>query len=182
MNGPFLRLRGMVVQGSSALLAGTTATDDELVARLVRTAGTALGLSPRADRVATTGGLALTTTMGVVNGVHGDTTDGRALALPAHAAGLAPVDVGLLGVAHLADRGAAAQVDVADLAGRHTQLGVGTVLGHELHAHSGRAGDLRAAAGLELDSVDDRTGRDVAQRQAVAGLDVGGCTVLDRSA
>src|SRR5262249_31975573 len=103
-------------------------------------------------------------------------------ALPAHAAGLAPVDVGLLGVAHLTDRRAAAQVDVADLARRHTQLGVGAVLGDELHAHTGRAGDLRAATGLELDGVDDRTGRDVAQRQAVAGLDVGRGAVLDQRA
>src|SRR6476660_7754697 len=151
MKGPFLRLRGMVVQGSSALLAGTTATDDELVARLVRTAGTALGLSPRADRVTTTGGLALATAMGVVDGVHGDTTDGRALALPPHTAGLAPVDVALLGVAHLADGRAAARVDVADLTGRHTQLGVGAVLGDELHASTRGAGDLRATTGLELD-------------------------------
>src|SRR6476661_6425426 len=179
MKGPFLRLRGMVVQGSSALLAGTTATDDELVARLVRTAGTALGLSPRADRVATTGGLALATAMGVVDGVHGDTTDGRALALPPHPAGLAPVDVALLGVAHLADRGAAAQVDVADLARRHTQLGVGAVLGDELDLRTCGAGDLGAAARLQLDGVHGGTRRDVAQRQAVARLDVGRRTVLD---
>ena len=46
----------------------------------------------------------------------------------------------LLGVAHLADRGAAAQVDVADLAGRHTQLGVGAVLGDELHLRHRRSG------------------------------------------
>jgi hypothetical protein len=78
--------------------------------------------------VATTGGLALTTTVRVVHRVHGHTTHGRALALPAVAAGLAPVDVGLLGVAHLADRGAAAQVDVADLSGRHTQLAYGPSL------------------------------------------------------
>src|SRR6476646_290739 len=175
--GPFFRLRGMC-QGSLALLAGTTATDDELVAVLVGTSGAALGLPPRADRVATTAGLALTTTVRVVDRVHGHTADGRALALPAHAAGLAPVDVGLLGVADLADRGAAAQVDVADLTGRHAQLRVGAVLGDELHAGTGRAGDLRAAAGPELDGVDDRTDRDVAQRQVVAGLDVGRGAVL----
>ena len=74
-------------------------------------AGTALGLSPRADRVATTGGLALAATVRVVDRVHHDTTDGRALALPAHTAGLAPVDVRLLGVADLADGCAAAHVD-----------------------------------------------------------------------
>src|SRR4029079_12795480 len=54
--GPFFRLRGMC-QGSSALLAGTTATDDQLVAVLVGTTGAALGLTPRAHRVAATGGL-----------------------------------------------------------------------------------------------------------------------------
>ena len=40
----------------------------------------------------------------VIDRVHGYATDGRALALPAHASGLAPVDVRLLGVADLADR------------------------------------------------------------------------------
>src|SRR5690606_4969043 len=103
----------------------------------------------------------------------------RALALPAHAAGLAPVDVRLLGVADLADRGTAAGVDVADLAGRHTQLGVGTVLGDELHRHAGRARDLRAAARAELDRVDHGTGGDVAQREVVAGLDVSPGASLD---
>ena len=119
-------------------------------------AGAAFGLAPRADRVATTGGLALATTVRVVDRVHGDTADGRALALPAHAAGLAPVDVRLLGVADLADGGAAAHVDVADLAGGHAQLRVAALLGDELDARAGRAGDLRAAAGAELDRVDRR--------------------------
>jgi hypothetical protein len=72
--------------------------------------------------VTTTGRAALATTVRVVDRVHHDTADGRALALPAHAAGLAPVDVALLGVADLADGGAAAHVDVADLTGRHAQL------------------------------------------------------------
>ena len=79
----------------------------------------------------TTGGLTLTTTVRVVDRVHRDTADGRADALPALAAGLAPVDVRLLGVADLADRGAAARVDVADLARGQTQLRVGAVLGDE---------------------------------------------------
>src|SRR6478735_3919183 len=166
----------------SALLASTTATHDELVAFLVGAPGTALGLAPGADRVTTTRGLALTTTVRVVDRVHGHTTDGRALALPAHAAGLAPVDVALLGVADLADGRAAARVDVADLTGRHTQLGVGAVLGDELDARTGGAGDLGAATGTELDRVHDRTHGDVAQRQAVARLDVGARTVLDRVA
>src|SRR6476660_8051144 len=123
----------------SLVLASTTATNNKLVALFVGAAGAAFTLTVGVDGVTTTGGLTLATTMRVVNRVHGDTTDGRANALPPHAAGLAPVDVGLLGVAHLADRGAAAQVDVADLTGRHTQLGVGAVLGDELHAHTSGA-------------------------------------------
>src|SRR4051812_31290828 len=177
--GPFLRERGMVPVLRSALLAGLAAADDHRVAGLVGPTRASLWLAVGVHRVATAGRLALTTTVRVVDRVHGDTADGRALALPAHAAGLAPVDVGLLGVAHLADRGAAAQVDVADLARGHPQLGVRAVLGDELHAGTGRAGDLRAAAGPELDGVDDRTDGDVAQRQVVARLDVGPGTVLD---
>src|SRR6185436_20650005 len=144
-------------------LAGLAATDDLGVAGLAATR-TALGLAPGRDRVATTGGLALAATVGVVDGVHHDTTDGGALALPAHAAGLAPVDVGLLGVADLADGGAAAHVDVADFAGRHPELGVGAVLRHELHLRARGTGDLGAATWPQLDRVHDRADRDVAQR------------------
>src|SRR4051794_28505008 len=71
----------------SALLAGTAAADNHLVARLVRTTGTAFGLAPRADGVPSTGGLTLTTTVRVIDRVHRDTTHRRALALPAHPAG-----------------------------------------------------------------------------------------------
>src|SRR3954464_13183035 len=117
--------------------------------------------------------------MRMVDRVHRDTAHGRALALPAHPAGLAPVDVGLLGVADLANGRAAARVDVTDLARRHTQLRHAGVLGHELHARAGRPRDLRAAAGPQLDGVHDRADRDVAQRQVVAGLDVGRRTGLD---
>src|SRR5262245_8313912 len=155
------------------LLAGAPASDDEVVAWLVRLAGTALGLTPRADRVTAAGGLALAAAVRVVDRVHHDTTDGGALALPPHAAGLTPVDVGLLGVAHLADRGAAAHVDAADLTGRHTQRGVGAFLTEQLDARARRAGQLGATAGPQLHGVDHGARRDVAQRQVVAGLDVG---------
>src|SRR3954468_24810538 len=104
--GPFFRLRG-IFYVSLAPLRGFAATHDHAVALLVRAAGAALWLAPRADRVAAARGLALATAVRVVDRVHRDATHGRALALPAHAAGLAPVDVGLLGVADLADSRAA---------------------------------------------------------------------------
>src|SRR3954449_6427013 len=107
--GPFFRLRG-IGRYLLAPLRGLAAADDEAVGLLVGATGAALGLAPRADRVAATGGLALTTTVRVVDRVHRDTADGGALALPTHPAGLAPVDVRLFGVADLADRGPAANV------------------------------------------------------------------------
>src|SRR5690606_29655954 len=128
--------------------AGTTATDDQLVAGLLAMPGPTLRLAPRGHRVAATGRLALATTVGVVDGVHRHTADGRALALPPHAAGLAPVDVGLLGVAHLADGGATAHVDVADLTGRHPQLGEPAFLGDELDRRARGPGDLGPTTGL----------------------------------
>src|SRR5690606_37613082 len=72
-----------------------------------------------------------------------------------------------------------ARVDVADLARGETQLGVRAVLRHEAHRGAGRARELRAAAGAELDRVHDGTGRDVAQRQVVARLDVSARARLD---
>ena len=123
--------------------------------------------------------------MRVVDGVHGLTTGPRTLAHPTGATGLAELNVGVLGVADLTDGGAAASIHIADFAGRHTQLGVGTVLGDELHGGTGGTRDLRAAQRTELDGVHDRTGRDVLQRQVVAGLDIGllaglnGVTLLD---
>src|SRR3954453_22549561 len=178
-NGPFFRLRGISVELSltagypgSALLVGAPAAHDHGVTGLPL-ARPALRLALRVHRVATTGGLALTTTVGVVDRVHGDTSDGRALALPPHAAGLAPVDVRLLGIAHLTDGRAAAHVDVADLPRRHAQLRVPAFTGDQLDAGTRRAGDLGAATGTELDGVNNGADGDVPQRQVVAGLDVG---------
>src|SRR5918998_2602216 len=177
MNGPFFRLRGIVPPSCSALLASTAATDDQLVAGLT-TPGTAFGLARRVHRVTPTGGFALTATVRVIDRVHHHTANRGSLALPAHPAGLAPVDVALFGVSDLTHRGATPDIDIADLAGRHPQLAVGTVFGHQLNPRPSRAGDLRAATGTELDRVHHRADRDIAQRQVVARLDVGLGAVL----
>src|SRR3954449_6532971 len=161
----------------SALLAGLATPDDHAVAFLAG-AGPALGLAPRGHRVATTRGLTLTTTVRVVDRVHRDTTDGRALALPAHPARLAPVDVRLLAVAHLTEGGPAAPVDHPDLAGRHPQGGHPAFLRDQLDAGTGGTTHLRATARAQLDGVHRGADRDVAQRQVVADLDVSGRAVL----
>src|SRR4029077_10974585 len=50
---------------------------------------------------------------------------------------------------------------------REPDLGVLALLRHELGDPAGGAHELRAAAGLELDPVDLRAGRDVLERHAV---------------
>src|ERR1700722_622905 len=160
-------------------LAGASASDDEFVTLLVALAGTAFGLAPRADRVTTTGGLALTTTMWVVHRVHHHTAHRRAVALPAHPPGFTPVDVGLLGVTHLADGGAAAHVDTTNLTAGHPQRGVTAFLAEQLDTRAGRASQLGSAAGPQLHSVDQRTGRNIAQWQVIARLDIGVGARLD---
>src|SRR5690606_21500076 len=52
----------------------------------------------------------------------------------------------------------------------------------QLDAHTGRTGQLGTAAGTQLHRVDGGTGGDVAQRQVVTRLDVGGGAGLDRGA
>src|SRR5919204_2122328 len=74
------------------------APDDELVGGLAA-AGAALRLAPGGAGVAAAGALALAAAERVVDRVHGDPAHRGALALPAQATGLAPVDQLLLGVA-----------------------------------------------------------------------------------
>ena len=117
--------------------------------------------------------------MRVVDRVHGLTTGDRTAADPAGAASLAELNVGVVLVADLADGSAAARVDVADFAGRHTQLSVGAILGDELNGSTSGTSDLSAAQRAELDGMNHGTGRDVLQRQVVARLDISLSTSLD---
>src|SRR6516164_7917868 len=121
------------------------ATADQPVTGLVRPPGPAFRLAPRADRMASAGALALTAAKRMVNGVHGDAAHRGTAALPPAPAGLAELDVALLGVAHLTDGGPAGRVDPADFARWHPQLGVAALLGQQLHARARRPGDLRPA-------------------------------------
>jgi hypothetical protein len=100
------------------LLADVTTTNDLLVRWKVWLTSAAFLLTPRGNWVTTTGGLTLTTTVWVVNRVHNNTTNGWANALPAHAASLTPVDVGLLCVSNFTDGCAAVCIYVADFTGR----------------------------------------------------------------
>src|SRR2546430_2645341 len=99
---------------------------------------------------------------------HHDAADGRAPTHVALVAGAADLLVLVLDVADLTDRRATADVDDADAARWQADLGVLAFLRDQLSRATGRAHELRTPAGLELDSVDLRAGRDVLERQAVA--------------
>src|SRR6266508_1584396 len=157
------------------------AADDELVGRLAAP-GPALGPAPGGGRVAPARALALAASERVIDRVHGHPAHARALALPAHAAGLAPPDQLLLGVADLTHRGPAGGLHLADLPRGQPERGQRAVLGHQLGPGTGRAGQLGAAARAELDVVHHRADRDVPQRQGVARLDVGALARLHRVA
>src|SRR5688572_21177116 len=117
-------------------------------------------------------GLALTAAERVINRVHRHAADVRALPEPAVAPRLADRHVLVIGVADLADRRDALDVDLPDLARRHLDRRVFAVARDQLHRRAGAAGDLAALAGPQLHVVDLRAERDVLQRQAVARQDV----------
>src|SRR5688572_11022991 len=117
-------------------------------------------------------GAAFAAAVRMVDRVHGDAADVRAATEPTLAAGLADDDILVVGVADRADRGQALARHEAQLARAQLDLGVARVLADELGVVAGRTGELAAAGLLELDVVDDRAHRHVAERHGVAGLDV----------
>src|SRR5512135_1872263 len=116
--GPFLSERAIASLPSSF--------HDVLARRLFpRARFLPLGMpSPRGDRVGVAlGGFPLAAAVRVVDRVHDDAARLGADTEPAGAAGLADADILMVGVADRADRGAAVERHVADLAGGEAQLG-----------------------------------------------------------
>src|SRR5690606_9664490 len=113
-------------------------------------------------------GFALAPAVGVIDRVHTHAAHGRADAAPAGAARFAGDDIHMIGVADLADGGVAADVDLADFAGRQLHQGVVPFAVAEDGGLTGGTGDFTTAAGDQLDVVDVRAERDGGQGQRVA--------------
>lgn len=77
----------------------------------------------------------------------------------------------MLVVADFADGGAALDRHLAHFARAQTQRGIDAFASDQLDGCTGSTCDLSALTRLQLDTVNRRTDRDVAQRQRVAGLD-----------
>ena len=89
------------------------------------------------------------------------------------AASLTDLNILMLQIANLTDAGGAVGADDAHLAGRHTDLGVGALLCHQLSISAGGTNQLGALAGMHFHIVDHGTDGNVGNGQAVAGLNVG---------
>src|SRR5690606_34426747 len=154
-------------------LLRVTRPQNVFVGRFVRAGPGPLGaLAPGGNRVTTTRGPALTTTMRVVDRVHGDTAHTRTDALVTVAASFTKVLVRVVRVRHGADGRHAFLTHHAQFARGQADLGIATVAADELGVGAGRTGQLAALAGLQLDVVNDGTDRHTAERHGVAGLDV----------
>ncbi|MCL4147990.1 UNVERIFIED_CONTAM: hypothetical protein GTU68_020387, partial [Idotea baltica] len=113
-----------------------------------------------------------TTTVWVVDRVHDDTTNRRALAIVAHTAGFTHVLVGVVRVGHGTNGGHAFLTHEAKFTRAQTDLGVTTVTTYELGVGAGCACDLPALAWLHFDVVDDCPDGHARKRHGVARLDV----------
>src|SRR3954452_2092777 len=155
------------------LLLRVTATDDELIRCLVVTGAGTLGrLAPRGNRMTAARGPAFTTAMRVVDRVLGDAAGQRALAEPAVAAGLGEALVGIVRVGHRADRRHAVRADIALLARVQADDDHAAIAPDDLDIGAGGTCDLAAFAGLQLDIVDDRADRNLADLHRIARLHV----------
>src|SRR5215467_72852 len=157
------------------LLAATTAADDVAVGLLALLAGAVAErrFAPRGDRVTAGGVVRLAAAVRVVDRVHRDAAGLRALALVAAAAGLPHLEILVLGVGEDADGGATVGANQPHLRGGQAQGDHLPLLRDQLDRGAGGAAELATLAGDQLDVVDDRAGRHLAQRHRVAGFDVG---------
>src|SRR5690606_11747411 len=138
--------------------------------------------APRGHRVAAAGRAAFAAAVRMIDRVHRDAAHRRTHAPPTLRAGLAELAQAVLVVADLADRRAAADVDLAHLAGARTQRRVRAFTGDNLHRRAGASRELRSLAGLELDAMHLRADRNALQRHRVARLDRCIAAGLDRIA
>ena len=110
--------------------------------------------------------------MGVIAGVHYGTSYSRSPAHIADSTSLTVVYVFVIYIGNLTDSSLAADRDLSHLAGGKSDKSVSAFLTHELSLVACASYELSALSGIELDSVDECTNRDVLELESVAGLDV----------
>ena len=119
------------------------------------------------------GGLALSSSVRMVAGVHYGASYMRSYAHVALSSCLTDVYILVVDVADLTDCSHALRGDITHLAGGKPYLYLRALPAHKLSHVSCRPDKLCALAGVKLDVVDKGTYRDADKGKGVAGLDVG---------
>ncbi|EST15125.1 hypothetical protein EDP1_3051 [Pseudomonas putida S610] len=121
----------------------------------------------------TTGGTTFTTTMWVVNRVHGNTTNGWANAAPAFGTSFTQRTQAVLGVRDFTQGRTALSQDFTHFTRAQTQGHVDTFASDQLSRSTSGTSDLCTFTRLQFDAVNGATYWNVAQLQGVTGLDWG---------
>ena len=169
INGPFFRRTCHVsLSGEASLNLLRAAVHDEDIGPLVVTGlVAACRLSPRRHRVTSTRGLTFTTTVRVVDRVHGHTAVGRTDAAPAACAGLAEREMFSWSVLPTWPMVAMHSTSTRRVSPEGSfSRAYSPSFATSCAGRSGGAHHLRTLAGPQLDGVHGGTGRDVLERQA----------------
>ena len=121
----------------------------------------------------TTRGTTFTTTKGVIDRVHNDTTDGRANAEPARTASRTRGFIHVIDIGNLTHDGEAFFRNVANFATRELDLAELAVFSDEFCTCTCGTSDLSALARFHFDVVDNGVQRDVAERNSVTHAEFG---------
>src|SRR6056297_2691811 len=100
-------------------------------------------------------GLSLTTTVRVIDRVHGDTANGRPHAAPARRTGLPELAQAVLAIRDLAQGCTAIRKDATHFTGTQADRGVAALAGCKLHRGTGGTRQLRTLAGLHFNAVNN---------------------------
>jgi hypothetical protein len=104
---------------------------------------------------------AFTTTVRVINRVHGNTTNGWSYTPPAHRTGFAVFAKVVLVMPYLTNGGAAIDMNFAHLAGTESHRCVCTFTGCQLCGSASGSNQLSTFAGLQFNAVNNRTNRNI---------------------
>ena len=148
----------------SALLA-VAALNDELIRTLVLSSGlvSKSRLAPRSYRAGSTdGGFTLTTTVGVIAGVHNRTSYCGSPTHVALSTSFTDAYVFVLDVTNLSNSCHSFNRNISELSGRQTDKCISTLFCHELSHDAGASCKLSALTRIKLDVVDKGTNGDIA--------------------
>lgn len=160
-----MKMRGLAEEFSAL------GADNPFVGRLAISGNdTAGNLSPRGFRTLalTKGLMSFTTTVRMVDSVHGGTKDGRATTEPAGTSGLTDNDLVMIDVRYDTDGSPAFLMDAADFSGRKLYLGVIPFLGYDGSGGTCRTNGGSSEADDEFDVVDLEAYRNVSDKETVA--------------